>query len=106
LRIAVVMLKELQGVQARALLKEREMARDQQIKIDSERLRTVLTELLSLGGVVTGLKERTLLQEQQAKYDEERKELLREVQALRERIACMEGRNGAPPPKPMPPAGN
>jgi hypothetical protein len=103
------MLKELQAVQAMvALLKEREMVRDQQIKTDSETLRTVHKEMQTLGGVVTGLKERTLLQEQQAKYDEERKELLREVQALRERIACVEGRNGATPPKPkpMPPAGN
>lgn len=104
-----VMLKELQAVEAAvALLKEREMAREQQIKTDSETLRTVHKEMQTLGGIVTGLKERTLLQEQQAKYDEERKELLREVQALRERIACMEGRNNAPPPppKPTPPAGN
>lgn len=103
------MVKELQAVEAAvALLKEREMARDQQTRSDSETLRTVHKELQTLNGVVTGLKERTLLQEQQAKYDEERKELLRELQALRERVACMEGRSNAPPPpsKPTPPAGN
>lgn len=100
------MIKEIQELEASvALLKDRAMTRDQKLNSETELLTSLQKEMQTLSGVVTGLKERALVQEQQAKYDEERKELMRELIKLRERVACMEGRTTAVS-KPVPPEGN
>jgi len=58
---------------------------------------TSLKELQTAGTVATVGKERLTLLEQQLKSsDDERKELTRELQQLRERLAVVEGRQGVP----------
>jgi BMFP domain-containing protein YqiC len=57
-----------------------------------------LKELQALGTTVAALKERSLLQDQQMREETDRKELVRELQQLRERLANLEGRQAASPP--------
>ena len=56
-----------------------------------------IKELQTLQAAVTALKERALLRDQQMKEASERKELIQEIQVLRERLATLEGRQGVRP---------
>ena len=59
----------------------------------------VVKELQASNASLLALKERSVLLEQQVKTaEEERKELVRELQQLRERQAVVEGRQAATPP--------
>src|SRR5579871_4092035 len=57
-----------------------------------------IKELQALGATVAALKEKTLVREEQLRQQDERQELVRELQRLRERLALLEGRQGAAPP--------
>jgi heme exporter protein D len=56
-----------------------------------------IKELQSLQAAVTALKERAALHDQQMREAGERKELVREIQLLRERLASLEGQQGTKP---------
>ena len=61
----------------------------------NSRLKSVwdsLKELQTLSATVSALKERDLLREQHLREEAERKELVRELQLLRERLATLEGK--------------
>jgi hypothetical protein len=63
-----------------------------------------IKELQTLSATVAGLKERCSLHDQQLHNEDERKEMVRELQKLRERLANLEGRQAAAPSaKPTPP---
>jgi hypothetical protein len=57
-----------------------------------------LKDLQSLSATVAGLREKSLVREEQSRQQDERKELLRELQRLRERLALLEGRQEAGTP--------
>jgi hypothetical protein len=62
-------------------------------------------DLIALGPVLVALKERDVALEKQIKDAEtERKEVGRELQLLRERLAKLEGRDEVKPPKPPTPS--
>jgi hypothetical protein len=64
----------------------------------NNRLKSVwdtIKDLRALGETVASLKERALLHDQQMKSQTERKELIAEIQHLRERLANLEGRQAA-----------
>jgi hypothetical protein len=65
-----------------------------------------LKDLQALGAVVAALREKSLVREEQLRHEDERKELTRELQQLRERLALLEGRQqaGAPGKQPGAPA--
>jgi hypothetical protein len=52
-----------------------------------------IKELNELRATVVALKEKALVREEQLREQEERKELVRELQQLRERLATLEGRH-------------
>jgi hypothetical protein len=54
-----------------------------------------LKDLQALSVTVAALKEKTLVREEQQRAQDERKELVRELQQLRERLALLEGRQDA-----------
>jgi hypothetical protein len=55
-----------------------------------------IKDLQTAGATMTGMREREALLEQQLKSaEDERKEMTRELQRLRERLAVLEGRQGA-----------
>jgi DNA repair exonuclease SbcCD ATPase subunit len=100
-------IKELQAASgAVPALKERLTSIELQIKTGqdqlSERLSVVansLKEVETANAALSALKERSALLEQQLKTGEdERKELAREIQRLRERLAALEGRQNLGPP--------
>jgi predicted nucleic acid-binding Zn-ribbon protein len=95
-------MKDLQGtVSAVTALKERTALLEQQLKSGQEHGEADAKELEALNSAVTVLKERAMLQEQQTKQEEERKELVRELQQLRERLANLEGRQASTAPARM-----
>jgi hypothetical protein len=51
-----------------------------------------IKDLQTLSSTVVALKEKSLIREEQLREQEERKELVRELQRLRERLAMLEGR--------------
>ncbi len=64
----------------------------------NSRLRSVwdsIKELQTLSATVSALKERDMLREQHLREENERKELVRELQLLRERLATLEGKQAA-----------
>lgn len=64
----------------------------------NSRLKSVwdnIKELQTLSATVSALKERDLLREQHLREEAERKELVRELQLLRERLANLEGKQAA-----------
>ena len=70
------------------------------VKIDdfNSRLKSVwdsIKELQTLSVTVSALKERDLLREQHLREENERRELVRELQLLRERLANLEGKQAA-----------
>ena len=70
------------------------------VKIEdfNSRLRSVwdsIKELQTLSASVSALKERDLLREQHLREENERRELVRELQLLRERLANLEGKQAA-----------
>lgn len=77
-------------------------AKKEEISGQINALGTSVKELQTAGGAVTVLKERVLGLEEKLKLaEEERREMVREMQKLRERLATVEGRqNAAGPPKP------
>jgi len=92
-------IRELQAVEATiTAMKERSLVRDQQVKDEQQRAALELKELQALRETVTYLKERALLHDQRMKEEEERKELVHELQNLRERLANLEGRQAKPTP--------
>jgi hypothetical protein len=75
-----------------------DLVKNQEFNTRTHSLWDAVKELQGLQAAVTALKERAVLQDQEQKARDERKELVREIQALRERLATMEGRqtsNGA-----------
>lgn len=90
-------IKELQALEGSInTMKERSCVRDQQVKEEQQRAAAELKELQALRETVTYLKERALLHDQRMKEEEERKELVHELQNLRERLANLEGRQRQP----------
>jgi hypothetical protein len=72
------------------------------VKIEdfNSRLRSVwdsIKELQTLNVTVSALKERDMLREQHLREENERRELVRELQLLRERLANLEGKQAAAP---------
>jgi hypothetical protein len=64
----------------------------------NSRLKSVwdsIKELQTLSAAVSALKERDMLREQHLREENERKELVRELQLLRERLATLEGKQAA-----------
>lgn len=67
----------------------------------NSRLRSVwdsIKELQALSATVSALKERDMLREQHLREENERRELVRELQLLRERLANLEGKQAAAAP--------
>ncbi len=67
----------------------------------NSRLKSVwdsLKELQTLSATVSALKERDMLREQHLREENERRELVRELQLLRERLANLEGKQAAAAP--------
>jgi hypothetical protein len=100
-------IKELQADKAAFLaLKERSDWLEQQVKDGQDQvnghfaaLKTHLKELETAKADMESVKGQfALLEQQLQKDDEERKELVREIQQVREREAALEGRQGMVPP--------
>jgi hypothetical protein len=92
-------IRELQALEGTInAMKERSLVRDQQVKEEQQRAAMELKELQSLRETVTYLKERAMLHDQRMKEEDERKELVHELQNLRERLANLEGRQAKPTP--------
>jgi heme exporter protein D len=56
-----------------------------------------IKELQMLSSTVAALKEKALVRDEQLRHQEERRELVRDLQRLRERLATLEGRQEAAP---------
>jgi hypothetical protein len=92
-------IKELQPLAgAVGSLKERALVRDQQEKADAEVKEQLRKQVTALEAAVTVLKERLTVREQQAKEEQARRELVQELQQLRERLANVEGRQAVSTP--------
>jgi hypothetical protein len=100
-------IKELQTQSATVSgLKERSALLEQQVRTGQDQLNSRLSTVCAVlkdvqvpRESVNAMKERLTLLEQQVKAgEEERKELVRELQSLRERQAVLEGRQTAGPP--------
>jgi hypothetical protein len=61
-----------------------------------------IKELQTLSSTVAALKEKALVRDEQLREQEERRELVRELQRLRERLATLEGRQEAHPAAKLP----
>ncbi len=83
-------------------LKERALLRDQQEKADAEAKDQLRKEVQALEAAMTVLKERLTVREQQAKDEQARRELVQELQQLRERLANVEGRQAVAAPAKAP----
>jgi hypothetical protein len=95
-------IKDLQATPAAVTtLKEKAALLEQQLKSEQEHGEAAAKELEVLNSAVMVLKERATVQEQQARQEEERKELVRELQQLRERLANLEGRQTTTTPARM-----
>lgn len=97
-------IKELQGINGAMLaLKERSALLEQQLKTSQDQLNSRLVvvgttqkDLDAMHSALSAARERAALLEQQVKAsEEERKEQIHEFQRLRERLAVLEGRQGA-----------
>jgi methyl-accepting chemotaxis protein len=97
-------IKDLQSAaSALSALKEHSLLLDQQVKAMQDqlnsRLQTMSASIKDLDAPLASaaaLKERSVLLEQQVKAgDDERKDLCKELQSLRERLAVLEGRQAA-----------
>lgn len=74
----------------------------------NSRLKSVwdgMKEVQVLSTAVTALKERDMIREQHLREENDRKELVRELQLLRERLANLEGKQAGGNPAPKTPAG-
>jgi hypothetical protein len=92
-------IKELQSLSGTVgSLKERALVRDQQDKTDAESKEQMRKEVQTLEAAVTVLKERLTVREQEAQHEQARRELVQELQQLRERLANIEGRQAAATP--------
>jgi hypothetical protein len=107
-------IKDLQSANGTvSALKERSSLMEQQMKTTQEQmgarcasLAASLKDIDAANAAVLALKERSALLEQQMKAsDDERKEMAREIQQLRERLAVLEGRQTVVPvpTRPTPP---
>jgi hypothetical protein len=91
--------KDVQVLQtAVTRLKERSLVRDQQEKADADVREEMRKELQKATESVVVLKEQALRREQRDKDEQARRELLDEVQKLRERLAALEGSPGTNQP--------
>jgi hypothetical protein len=88
--------KSLQEVSTLAAAqKERAMMRDLRLKEEERSREAMQKELQELRSAVALLRERAMLRDQQLREEAERKELVRELQQLRERLALIEGRQAS-----------
>lgn len=84
--------KEIHELQATT--KERLAQFEQQLAA----IKTAQKEIQTLQQMITALQEKSILRDQQFKQvDDERKELLKEIQVLRERVARIEATSSSPP---------
>ena len=91
-------LKDIQTLQTGVTaLKERCLVTEQKDKADADKHEQLAKDVQELEAVVAVLKERTMAHEHQQKAEESRKELMRELQQLRERLATLEGRDASKP---------
>lgn len=90
--------------ESQATIKERVLQIEQQINA----IKTGQKDLVALQQAVTALQEKSTLRDQQLKQmEDERKDLLKEIQTLRERLARVEAaREASKDPAPAKPAGN
>lgn len=92
-------IKDLQAMQAALTsLKERSLVRDQQEKADADVREELRKALQQAASDLAVLKAQALRREQREKDEQARRELLDEVQKLRERLATLEGRQGTMQP--------